>query len=307
MTIALGLIVSRFLHYLALSLLFGAALFPLYGLGLSPARAEASLPWLRGFLLLAAIAALISGLSWLSFATAGMSGNLSGAIDPESLSIVIGTTSFGRLWSLHLALAALVILLLLPKGQSAARIYAVLAASFVLLAGIAGTGHAGENSFDMIADGIHLLAAAIWIGALFVLLVLVTVAADTQANSAAAIVRHALVRFSGIGTSLIAVLVLSGLVNSWYLIGLDKLDQLFVSRYEEILLVKLVLFGAMLLLAAANRFWLTPRLAAALASGSKPAASIRPLGMSILGETVLGIGVLAAVAWLGTLQPPALE
>jgi len=201
----------------------------------------------------------------------------------------------------------LVILVLLPKGQSAARLYAVLAASFVLLAGIAGTGHAGENLIHMIADGIHLLAAAIWIGALFVLLVLVTVAADTQANSAAAIVRHALIRFSGIGTSLVAVLVLSGLVNSWYLIGFDKLDQLFVSRYEEILLVKLALFGAMLVIAAANRFWLTPRLAAALASGSKPAASIRPLGMSILGETVLGIGVLAAVAWLGTLQPPALE
>ena len=119
------------------------------------------------------------------------------------------------------------------------------------------------------------------------------------------ILRMALLRFSGIGTSVVAVLVLSGLVNSWFLIGFDKIDQLFVSRYEQILLLKLVLFGAMLLLAAANRFRLTPRLEAALDSGGAPLDPIRLLSISILTETVLGIAVLTAVAWLGTLEPPA--
>jgi len=301
-TIALGLIVSRFIHYLALSVLFGAALFPLYGMKRSPLHDYPFLPWLRPVLLVAAIATLISAFSWLAFATAGMSGSLADAMDRDTLSIVIGGTSFGQLWVVRLALAVIVTLLLLPKKQGAWRHYAVIAGSLVLLASIGASGHAGENVIHMIADSIHLLAAGLWIGALFALFVLVIV----SANSNMEILRTALLRFSGIGTSVVAVLVLSGLINSWFLIGPDKLDQLFVSRYEQVLLIKLVLFGAMLLLAAANRFWLTPRLAAALDSDSAPSAPLRPLRMSILSETVLGVGVLAAVAWLGTLEPPGL-
>jgi putative copper resistance protein D len=300
-TIALGLIVARFIHYLALSVLFGAALFPLYGIKRSPLHDYPFLPWLRPVLLIAAIATLLSGLSWLVFATAGMSGSLAGVIDRESWSIVIGGTSFGRLWVVRLALAAIVTVLLVPKKQGALRHYVVIAGSLVLLASIGASGHAAENVIHMIADSVHLLAAGLWIGALSALLVLVIVSADSNME----ILRMALLRFSGIGTSVVAVLVLSGLVNSWFLIGFDKIDQLFVSRYEQILLLKLVLFGAMLLLAAANRFWLTPRLAAALASGGAPSDPIRPLRLSILTETVFGVAVLAAVAWLGTLEPPA--
>jgi len=202
----------------------------------------------------------------------------------------------------------IVTLLLLPKKQGAWRHYAVIAGSLVLLASIGASGHAGENVIHMIADSIHLLAAGLWIGALFALFVLVIV----SANSNMEILRTALLRFSGIGTSVVAVLVLSGLINSWFLIGPDKLDQLFVSRYEQVLLIKLVLFGAMLLLAAANRFWLTPRLAAALDSDSAPSAPLRPLRMSILSETVLvsacwrrspGSARLSLPAWHDVLQP----
>jgi putative copper resistance protein D len=300
-TIALGLIVARFIHYLALSVLFGAALFPLYGIKRSPLHDYPFLPWLRPVLLIAAIATLLSGLSWLVFATAGMSGSLAGVIDRESWSIVIGGTSFGRLWVVRLALAAIVTVLLVPKKQGALRHYVVIAGSLVLLASIGASGHAAENVIHMIADSVHLLAAGLWIGALSALLVLVIVSADSNME----ILRMALLRFSGIGTSVVAVLVLSGLVNSWFLIGFDKIDQLFVSRYEQILLLKLVLFGAMLLLAAANRFRLTPRLEAALDSGGAPLDPIRLLSISILTETVLGAAVLAAVAWLGTLEPPA--
>jgi len=300
-TIALGLIVSRFIHYLALSVFFGAALFPLYGIKRSPLHDYPFFPWLRPVLLIAAIAALLSGLSWLAFATAGISGSLAGALEPEAWSIVIGGTSFGRLCVTRLALAAVVTVLLLPKKQAAWRHYAVIAGSLVLLASIGASGHAAENVIHMVADSLHLLAAGLWIGALFALLVLVIV----SANSNLEILRTALLRFSGIGTGVVAVLVLSGLVNSWFLIGFDKIDQLLVSRYEQILLLKLLLFGAMLLLAAANRFRLTPRLAAALESGGAPWDPIRLLSMSILTETILGIAVLTAVAWLGTLEPTA--
>jgi putative copper resistance protein D len=51
----------------------------------------------------------------------------------------------------------------------------------------------------------------------------------------------------------------------------------------------------MLAAAAANRFWLTPRMIA-----SPSLAAVRT---SLGAELILGIAVLAIVAWLGTLDP----
>jgi putative copper resistance protein D len=59
----------------------------------------------------------------------------------------------------------------------------------------------------------------------------------------------------------------------------------------------------MLLLAAANRFRLTPRLAARLDSTDGLESVVAALRLSLLSETALAILVLAAVAWLGTLSP----
>jgi putative copper resistance protein D len=76
------------------------------------------------------------------------------------------------------------------------------------------------------------------------------------------------------------------------------------SLYGWLLLAKLTLFGAMLLLAAANRWQLTPRLEAA-AYGGDAAAALRHLRLSLLVETGLAILILGLVAALGTLDPLA--
>ena len=68
MTIAAGLIVSRFIHYLALSILFGAALFPFYGFA-DPQDTQRVSAWLRALLLGSALLALLSGISWFVFTT----------------------------------------------------------------------------------------------------------------------------------------------------------------------------------------------------------------------------------------------
>ena len=67
------------------------------------------------------------------------------------------------------------------------------------------------------------------------------------------------------------------------------------------------MFASMLLLAAANRFWLTPRLSARLDSTSGLESAVAALRLSLLTETALAILVLAAVAWLGTLAPLGTE
>ncbi len=302
MTIAAGLIVSRFVHYLALSVLFGAVLFPLYGFASPRADTQRVPSWLRALLLGAGLLAWLSGISWFVFTTGGMSGSLAGVTDPAVLSTMIRDTDFGQVWVLRVLLATGLVPLLLPARLSGWRFHAVLFGSLILLASIALTGHAGSDESParlryLIADAFHLVAAGVWIGALIVFARLVTISLDGLRDDDLRILHHALARFSGVGTVVVAVLVLTGLMNPGFFSASLK------TTYTQILLVKLAMFVAMLLLAAANRFRLTPKLAAALNSTSELRAAVGALRTSLLAETALAILVLAAVAWLGTLSP----
>ena len=109
-------------------------------------------------------------------------------------------------------------------------------------------------------------------------------------------------RFAGVGSVVVAALTLSGMFNPGFFVS--RLD----TAYGQVLLAKLVIFGTMLMLAAANRFWLTPKLEATLA-GTDPTAhdlkaAIWALLASILVETLLALMVLATVAVLGAVAPP---
>ena len=104
---------------------------------------------------------------------------------------------------------------------------------------------------------------------------------------------------------LVAVLIVSGLTNSWFLVGLDHLGGLWTTNYGRLLLVKLVCFLGMLGLAAANRFWHTRNLGAALEAADAHDASVGKLRRSLIIEALLGFSVLALVAWFGMLEPPS--
>lgn len=298
MNLAAGLIASRFVHYLALSLLFGGALFPFYGMSSLPPNKPHLPAWLVLLLRAAALLALLSGISWLLFTSAGMSGSAAGMFDAGVLSTVVFDTAFGRVWIWRLLLAAaLVVLAFLPTGRN--QHYALLAGSFVLLASIALTGHAGSDAgrfgfLHRAADAIHLTAAGVWIGALIILARLVMVSASSDERAS---LHYALAQFSGTGTAVVIALAVTGLINPGFLASLS-------TAYGRVLLAKLGLFGCMLMLAAANRFWLTPRLAVALHAGAGLQSATALLRASVLMETALGLLVLLAVAWLGTLAPP---
>ena len=72
----------------------------------------------------------------------------------------------------------------------------------------------------------------------------------------------------------------------------------------RLLALKLLLFAAMLALAAANRWRLTPALEAALIdSDADPAMAAAAMRRSLIAELMAGAAILALVAWLGTLDP----
>ena len=77
------------------------------------------------------------------------------------------------------------------------------------------------------------------------------------------------------------------------------------GEYVQLLALKLALFAVMLGLAATNRFRLTPALSRDLDAGVVPLEALRALRRSIAIEAGLAASVLAIVAWLGTLVPPA--
>lgn len=110
--------------------------------------------------------------------------------------------------------------------------------------------------------------------------------------------------FSGVGSALVAVLIASGLLNSWLLVGPTRIAGLWTTHHGQLLSLKLGVFAGMLVLAAVNRFRLTPALSAATAEGGRSTGeALRNLRRSVVLETALAVLVLGLVAWLGTQAP----
>jgi putative copper resistance protein D len=201
-------------------------------------------------------------------------------------------TQFG-----YFALARLAVAVLLLAAAATPRLRVALALVLLLL--VAPAGHAGAQpgpagDVHLAADAIHLVAAGAWLGGLPALAMLLHRAAQTpQALSTIAVRTTA--RFSLLGMACVALLILSGVANSWFL--LSGPGDLIDSAYGRVLSAKLALFAAMLTIAAVNRFHLTPRLAA-------PAA-LRALRRNSLAECAIGAAVLFLVAILGTEEPAA--
>jgi putative copper resistance protein D len=299
-----GLVGARFLHYIATLSYFGAALF---SLSHSPAAlTPVFLYRLRLTAAVCALAALCSGGLWLLFSVATMADNIAGAMDPSVLWSILRDTAFGHLWIARAILGGAALLVCIVRLVSLrARFWdtiSVLTAG-LLLASIAGTGHTQSYSgathlIHMGADAAHLLAAGAWLGGLVAMARLVAPSSNIQPRSAHTI----LARFSAIGTTAVLILIGSGLVNSWLLVG--RLGALFDTAYGQLLLVKICLFGAMIAVAGLNRFWLVPRLAGEIANGQSP-VTLDALRRSIFSEQALGVLVIAIVSLLGTMQPVA--
>jgi putative copper resistance protein D len=148
---------------------------------------------------------------------------------------------------------------------------------------------------------VHAVAAAVWLGALAALTILLRrrAAQDDLA------IHRALHGFSGLGTIAVGLLVLTGLVNSWFLVGPQRVADLGANLYGQLLIAKLLLFAVMVALAAGNRFRLTPGLGKVLASGEDPLQAFQRLRRSVVAETLVGAVLLAVVAVMGTLAPPS--
>jgi len=302
-------IAARLGLYLDLMLLFGLPMFGLYTLR-GGERASGSVLRFRSVLATTALAGVGLSMLGMMVRAASISGLPINQVDRATVNLLISSTTFGAIWQVRLA-ALLLVLYFSVVGwrRPAFALWSLSVTAAFALATLAWTGHGATDEglqgwVQLGADITHLWAAGIWVGALFALCLLIFRPAARMAIDHIHLCHRALDGFSKVGSAIVGTLILSGVINSWILIGPSRLGSLYNSVYGLLLVAKLILFGVMLILAAANRFFLTPSLAAIIETGNTSSA-IKALRRSLAIETGCALAILALVAWLGLLAPPA--
>jgi putative copper resistance protein D len=292
-----AVVVLRFVQYAAAAILLGTPLVVLLA-----RRSDA--PGARAMAAGAAVVLALATLVALVAQTGLLAGSLAAGFAPENLLAVVLAMNFGKAAVIRALAAAAAAAVLLarwdrPGPWRPATAFAALAAASFAWMGHAGAAEGATGALHLLADVLHSLAGALWVGALAAFLLLTARADETAAES----LHLALRRFSMIGTALVAALAATGLVNGFFLVGFD-VQALWTTPYGRLLGLKVALFAAMVGLAALNRFQLTPALGRALLPEERTTA-VAALRRSIAVEGLFGLSVLALVAWFGTLPPPA--
>ena len=289
----------RAAQYAAASVVLGLPAFMLYGgavFGGQPPR------WARWALGGSAAALLLLALAALALQTGLMAGALDQALNPEALGFVVVGTSLGAAYAVRAGAAVLLVLTVLVLHQGRALWSVALGLGLIVVASFAWTGHGAATEgagrwVHLTADILHVVAALIWIGAVFAFAVLATRRIEGDAVSQAALAT-ALGGFARVGTLCVAVLLVTGLINSVFLVSVERTLSLGETPYGRLLALKLAAFAAMLGLAALHRFRSTP----ALERGQGGLSGLR---LSLGAELMLGLLILALVGAMGMLAPPA--
>jgi putative copper resistance protein D len=250
------------------------------------------------------IAALLSAVFWFWLEVASMSGlPLKNTFSASTWGTVLFETQFGRVWQFRLGLIATAFVLVAlavaqVKARSALTVVLWLI-SVILLVSLGLISHAAAATvrlFGALGDMLHLCAAGLWMGGLLPLAIfLVRVRASfSLGERIVRVVR----RFSTVSLCCVSVLILSGISNSWLLVG--SIHALFTTPYGQLLVFKLALFSILIGFGARNRFLVKEKLPRAVADSDL----LDQLHRNVLCEICLGVAVVVIVACLGV-TPPA--
>jgi copper resistance protein D len=298
------IVLARWIHFSAVFVLFGSALFRFYaekGCSL-PRERRATTTLLR----VAAPLAAISGLVWLAGILANMTNGIASVADPEMLRLFFAQTQFGPVAILRLGLLAGAVVVAVSPWRNGVSCSAMLAIGALLLIDQAWLGHAAEGGAGLYGGlmiavyCVHVLAAAAWVGGLPPLLFALAEQSRHNPDEARERTLDILARYSAMAKVAVTLIVLSGAANAGFRVGFS-FERLFDSDYGVVLAVKAAAVATMLALASFNRFVAMPRLRAAPLAGM---AQIARLRASVALELTLGVLVLGVAAVLGVTPPP---
>jgi putative copper resistance protein D len=308
--LAAAVIAFRFVQYVGVTILLGSSLFFIYALPKRGPCAASAHRWPKTLLVVGSVLLLVSAIMGLVAQTGLLAGSFSEGLKVANLLAVVTQMSFG--WSniVRAATAAILLLCLIAQKPSSFLWMECAVAGAVVCASLAWMGHGAATEgvagyVHLVADIAHSLAAALWIGALIAFVFLLLPSQGKFENDR--VLYESLHTFSGVGSAAVAVLIVTGLVNSWFLVGLNRLSDFWMTLYGQVLIAKLFVFVGMLGLAASNRYRLTPGLGYELKSGSSRLNALSALRRSLLLESAAALAVLGLVAWLGTLAPASVR
>ncbi|MDP8984592.1 MAG: CopD family protein [Pseudomonadota bacterium] len=241
----------------------------------------------RLVMLLMLVAIVVSCLR-IAILTGSMSGELSGMVDGELASVLLGG---GEGMATGLRIAGLSLAGLAFFSQRRRSALALLGAT-AAAASFAAIGHVHAIATAWLSIGLlgfHLLCVAFWLGALAPLF-FVAQSDDVRYIAAAAS------RFGHIAVGIVAALIVTGATVLYLLVG--SVSALATSGYGHAVVVKLGLVACLLGLAAVNKLRITPKLLA----GDYTAA--RNLRRSIRIEIIVGALILMVTATFTTVTGP---
>ncbi|MCH1536775.1 MAG: CopD family protein [Amylibacter sp.] len=238
----------------------------------------------RGLAAIFAVLGLIATILGFSLRGANLTGDLSGMTDPMMLSLLwatpVGTALALRIVGLNLLLLGLFL------GRAGAWVSVL--GGIIALFSFTQIGHisGSEAALMDIALILHLLAVALWIG---VLTPLYRLASSSTTYALAANVGH---RFGFVASVTVPMLIVVGAYMGYQLVG--SFPALIETGYGQALIIKILLVGGLLGLAAVNKLRFIP----ALRLGDSVAAN--NLSKSIYVEWLVIVAILGVSAALTT-------
>lgn len=295
-------LVIRWLIYGGLSFYFGFLVFLKF---LYPARSSLIYKrkstrialWISGGILLLGVFLILplqvtsnASVTWLH------------AWNGEALGATLFATSFGPIWFLLLGtlLASFALQYWIIRTKSEKTVQRLTWGQIILLLlfslSKAFLGHAGgiqnyeTRLLAVLADFLHLSAAAIWLGSLFSLLFFLprAVKKDYPPEQQKMAYWQTVHRFSPFAIILVGLIFLTGFIGS--VIHLPTFSALYTSAYGWIIISKAALLVIMLVFALYSYL-----------RGQKQGSFLKK---SVLGELLIGLVVLFAAAVLANVSPP---
>ncbi|MBZ9937212.1 copper homeostasis membrane protein CopD [Mesorhizobium sp. BR1-1-16] len=292
MTPELALSACRFLHDAAAMLLWGAFGYLVL---LVPCRlADDIAGRLSGLRTAAILVAAATVFAALPIQTALIGDGWADAFDGAMLRDVVTGTSVGTAWLWQAIPSAALLLTLGPRCRFHSGATALLAGMAVVA--LAAGGHARMNEgwqavIHPANDALHGLAAGAWLGALVPLLPILARLSTAGWRADAAL---ALKRFSTGGHIAVALVVVTGIFNSFMIVGWP----LGLSPpYRALLTAKLAVVATMTAIALLNRYGFVPRI------GADKDRAVRAIAIGTIVEIGLGLAAILLVAIFGMMDP----
>lgn len=228
-------------------------------------------------------------------AQAAMLGDGWQSVDPSLAIEVVEATRSGAALGLQAGFALLLLAgyVLLPRHRG--PVVTLLGLPLLISLSLSGHAAAEEGMLGLLHrtnHSLHLVAAGLWLGGLAPVLLLLQATSDDIKRPEAL---KGLMRFSTLGHIAVTLTLLSGLVNSWLIVGTARFDMSLA--YQCLLVLKIAVVAAMVVIALANRYVFVPRM------HRSPRQAVINLRLGTCAEIALGLIAVALVSAFGTMQP----